>query len=348
MRSIEEIRAFSTIDPELDRLIKNGLVLPPSWTEDTNIRDVRALIAQAAQAAKEHAHPDDQRFAEDDRRIPTRDGASIAVRVHRLREWNADDGGRPGMLMLHGGGYSVGDLNTGARLSRVFADLGGVAVNVDFRLAPENPFPKPVKDAYDALAWTANNLESLGIDPAKGFIVAGESSGANMALAVAYLWTTLKKDISLKITGVYSSANSAANAQTVPEKYRSFFVSMEQNAGAPVMNAEAVERIRKLYKPDPTSPLAYSIAIPDPSIMPPTYFQACGLDPVRDCTLVMEQVWKDAGVPTKLDIYPGMPHVFWALGVPPSEQTRKHEIDTRDGLLWLLNQSGDVGFKTGD
>ncbi|KAI1383497.1 alpha/beta-hydrolase [Hypoxylon trugodes] len=161
-----------------------------------------------------------------------------------------------------------------------------------------------------------------------------------MALAVAYLWITRKDHgASLRITGIYASASSGATAETIPEKYKPFFVSMEQNANVPVMDTEAVKRIKELYKPDPRSPLAYPVTIPDPSIMPRTYFQACGLDPTRDCTLVMEQVWKDASVPTKLDIYPGVPHVFWALGLPAIEQIKKHELDTRNALSWLLGRN---------
>ncbi|XXG94943.1 hypothetical protein Hte_001202 [Hypoxylon texense] len=322
------------MDPELHQLVEDGLVLPPSWNKDTDVHEVRAVLAQIARAQEEAG---DLSTEEDDRQIRTRDGASITVRVHRPPGLAPDAGGRPGMLMLHGGGYSIGDLNAGARLGRIFAELGGVAVNVDFRLAPEHPFPGPVEDAYDALEWVSENLESLGIDLAKGFIVAGESSGANMALAVTYLWATQKNDSPLKITGIYASANSGVTSETVPEKYKSSFISMEQNADAPVMSIEALERIRELYRPDPKSPLAYPISIPNPSIMPRTYFQACGLDPTRDCTLVMEKAWRDAGVPTKLDIYPGMPHVFWALGLPPLAQTKKHEDDSRKGLSWLMS-----------
>lgn len=65
-----------------------------------------------------------------------------------------------------------------------------------------------------------------------------------MALAVAYLWVTQNTGSSLRITGIYASANSGATAETVPEKYKDSFISMEQNADAPVMNTEAIERIR--------------------------------------------------------------------------------------------------------
>lgn len=65
-----------------------------------------------------------------------------------------------------------------------------------------------------------------------------------MALAVTYLWTAQNKGSPLKITGVYSSVNSGVSAETVPEKYKHLFVSMEQNAHAPVMSTEAVERIK--------------------------------------------------------------------------------------------------------
>ncbi|KAI0016445.1 Alpha/Beta hydrolase protein [Xylariomycetidae sp. FL0641] len=237
--------------------------------------------------------------------------------------------------MLHGGGFAVGGPDAGARLARAFAGLAGTgtAVNVDFRLAPEFPFPTAVEDAFAALAWVVENAAELGIEPEQGLLVAGESSGADLALAAAFLWTQRK--MTPPITGVYCSACSAVSQETVPEGYKSSFVSMDQCADAPVMSREACEFVRSIYKPDPRSPLASAAAIPDPSMMPKTYFQACGMDPLRDCTLVLEQMWRDAGVPTKLDVYPGMPHIFWALSLNVS-QAKKHEADCEMGLRWLL------------
>ena len=93
-----------------------------------------------------------------------------------------------------------------------------------------------------------------------------------------------------------------------------------------------------MYKPDPTSPLAYPIAFPDHSKMPKTYLQVCGLDPARDGGLILEQVWKDCGVEIKTDIYPGLPHCFWATLIH-ARFTKQHAEDSKNGLAWLLRGS---------
>lgn len=59
------------------------------------------------------------------------------------------------------------------------------------------------------------------------------------------------------------------------------------------------------------------------------------MDPVRDCSIVLEQIYKDEEVPTKIDIYPGLPHAFWAI-FPELEISRKRERDAVEGLKWLL------------
>lgn len=89
---------------------------------------------------------------------------------------------------------------------------------------------------------TVSNLQSLNINPNKGLLTAGESAGADIALAIAHLWTEAKA--SPPITGIYSCANSAVNKETVPLKYKENFVSFEQNAGAPMQTIEAYECIQ--------------------------------------------------------------------------------------------------------
>ncbi|CAM1506888.1 Fc.00g065290.m01.CDS01 [Cosmosporella sp. VM-42] len=139
------------------------------------------------------------------------------------------------------------------------------------------------------------------------------------------------------LTGVFASIPGGVNEETVPDKYKDYFFSKQQNANAPILSAESVKFLHTLYQSDQASPLAFPIAFPDHTGVPKTYFQVCGFDPLRDCGLVFEQVYKDAGVPTKLDVYPGMPHAFWAI-LPHLELARKHTEDTTEGLRWLLAQ----------
>jgi acetyl esterase/lipase len=93
----------------------------------------------------------DAHVIEEDRQIPMRDGALITVRIHSPKD--PQEGGSPVFVVYHGGGYVLGDLDSEAILCRQWVELGGVAVNVDYRMAPEHPFPVPVHDAFDALKW---------------------------------------------------------------------------------------------------------------------------------------------------------------------------------------------------
>jgi acetyl esterase/lipase len=94
-------------------------------------------------------------FVEEDREALMRDGASIKVRLHSPKSPSAD--GCPGLVIYHGGGFCLGDADNELVLCRRWTDLGGIAVNVEYRLAPENPFPVGVQDAYDALIWVSLN-----------------------------------------------------------------------------------------------------------------------------------------------------------------------------------------------
>lgn len=93
---------------------------------------------------------------EPDKSIEMRDGTSIAIRIHSPKQPAAD--GCPGLVIYHGGGFCLGGLDSEVALCRKWTALGGVAVNVDYRLAPEHVFPTAVHDAYDSLIWVCGSL----------------------------------------------------------------------------------------------------------------------------------------------------------------------------------------------
>lgn len=175
---------------------------------------------------------EDPSYVEEDIQIPVRDGSTIAVRIYKPK--NLPQDGCPIFVVYHGGGFCLGGLDDDAAFCRSFTKLGGIAVNVDYRLAPEHTFPVPFLDAYDALKWTAANFENLGGNPRKGFLVGGFSAGANFSSILAHLARDDKLEPPL--TGVYLSIPPCGPPEVFPEKYRDVHLSREQNKNAPILN----------------------------------------------------------------------------------------------------------------
>ncbi|KAK7407883.1 hypothetical protein QQX98_009942 [Neonectria punicea] len=331
MLAIEEIRALGQAHPEYEPIIRAHNPMLNAWDMNTDIYALRNMMAQISQA-RHKPDPETLSYRMEDFKIPMREGFQVDARSYTPKG-DVPSSGRPGLIVFHGGGFLMGDLETEAGLCVEFTKLGGVAVNVDFRHAPEHVFPQAINDAFDATVWTSQNVDKLGINPAKGFIIGGSSSGADMSLVVSHLCRDA--NMTPPLTGVFAPLTSGVNEETVPEKYKNYFISKEQNATVPVFSTESMKFIHSKYKPDRNSPLAFPVAFPSHAGLPKTYFQACGMDPVRDCSIILEQVYRDDEVPTKIDIYPGLPHAFWAL-FPELEISQKRERDAVEGLKWLL------------
>lgn len=113
----------------------------------------------------------------EDRVLPGDPG--VPVRIYRPRD------ARGAVVWMRGGGFVMGDLDTEhPQAIRVADDSGAVVVSVGYRVAPEDPFPAAIDDAYTALTWVSEHADELGVDPAR-IAVGGHSSGAGLAAAVA-------------------------------------------------------------------------------------------------------------------------------------------------------------------
>ncbi len=137
-------------------------------------------------------------FASEDREIPGPNGP-IPIRIYSP---HAAIAGQPSPLLIfyHGGGFVLGDIETHDSVTRYICDkAGAVVVSVDYRLAPENPFPAGVEDCYAALEWASNNADDIGAD-ANRMAVAGDSAGGNISAAVCLMARDRKgPDIKLQL-----------------------------------------------------------------------------------------------------------------------------------------------------
>ncbi|KAH7379120.1 Alpha/Beta hydrolase protein [Phaeosphaeria sp. MPI-PUGE-AT-0046c] len=320
----------SYVNPELAELLRTGGPVV-SLDASTDIQALRHTLLEKKRAMTAAAAPSTSDVEETDHDIPTRDGASIVVRTYRPRR------GKPGpvLVILHGGGWVLGGLDNEALLCRTWAEkFYGVAVNVDYRLAPEFKFPIAVFDCYDAVRWVAANPHVYGGDLSKGFIVGGVSAGANMATTV----THLARDDTMfpSITGCWLSIPSLLAPTVVPERYKKDYLSREQNKDAPILNSGALALFRKLYEDDPASPLMSPVLFPSHKDLPPAYFQIAGMDPLRDEGLIYERILREEmGIRTRMDLYPGLPHGFSSWW-PRAAFSKKQREDGVEGLHWLL------------
>jgi acetyl esterase len=143
-------------------------------------RDLPSARAQVRREAMAHAGPRVPVAATHDFRIAG-PGGPLPVRHYATRE----AGPRPLLVYLHGGGFCVGDLEThDAPCRRLCRDAGVHVLAVDYRLAPEHPYPAAVDDARAAFAWAVEHAAGLGADPAR-VAVGGDSAGGNLAAVVA-------------------------------------------------------------------------------------------------------------------------------------------------------------------
>lgn len=220
-------------------------------------------------------------------------GGPIGGRLYR------PDGAEPTatVVYLHGGGWVTGDLEYSDPLCRhLAADAACEVLSVDYRLAPEYPFPTPLEDAYGALSWAADELASE-----RPLVVAGDSAGGALAAACG------------QRAGDGAGPEVAAQLLVYPVLDADFTrESYTVNRGM-VLGPQEMGWFWDHYLPDPrgrTHPAAAPLVAENLSALPPTLIVVADLDPLRDEGLAYAARLAESGVPVRLRHVPGLVHGF--------------------------------------
>jgi len=287
-------------DPELEEIIP--LLPVGSFDDPVAARELMEDVVSAMNAGLDFSS-----LRIDDRSIPGLDGSTdIMVRVYTPEQHEAD---APALLYIHGGGFTVGNLETEHGIAGEFSrELGVVVVSVDYRLAPEHPYPASLDDCYAALSWMHANAAESRIDTAR-IGVCGQSAGGGLAAGL----TLLARD--------WQGPAICFQALGIPElDDRLETTSMKTFTDTPLWNRPSAELSWQQYLGElaPGSPGVPVYAAParatDLAGLPPAYITAMEIDPLRDEDILYALGLLQAGVPAELHTYPG---TFHGSGIVP-------------------------------
>lgn len=276
---------MSVAKPAVDAILQKVLqVVPFQLSTADGVDEARRKFSELP---RREIHPE---VVAENRTI---DGPAGPVPVRIYRPPAADGEILPVVVFIHGGGWSVGDLDSYDGTARRHAvGAGAVVVSVDYRLAPEHPYPAAVDDVWAAMQWVAGHAAELGAD-ADRMAVAGDSAGGNLSAVVAQL----ARDAGgphIRFQLLWYPATTWDT--TLP--------SFRENAEAPILGLDAVKGFSKWYAghvdlADPPATLVPARAT-DLSGLPPAYIATAGHDPLRDDGARYAELLTAAGVPVEL------------------------------------------------
>jgi acetyl esterase len=246
----------------------------------------------------------------EDRTIDGPDGP-IPLRVY----WPDGTGPWPMTLYMHGGGYVVGDLDTQDMIARALCAWGQtVVVSVDYRLAPEHPFPAGPEDCYAALQWIAANGASIDGDPAR-IALAGDSAGGNYASALALMARDRGGPALCGVVNFYGSCTYPTHDTPAADEF----------ADGPILRRDDVDWFWEQYLTDPAQADDYRaspVRAADLGGLPPHYVGTAECDPTRDDAERYAVKLVLAGNLVTVRRYSGMVHGFvsW-VGFLPGART---------------------------
>lgn len=275
------------MDPELEAFVP--FFPNVDLTDPASARESLAALAGGVPAA------DVPGMVVEDRTVPADPG--VPVRIYRPRE------ARGAVIWLHGGGFVMGGLDTEHPwAARIADDSGAVVISVDYRLAPENPYPAALDDVYAVLAWTARNAAELGIDPER-IAIGGHSAGASLAAAVA-LRARDEQGPSIRF--------QLLNQPGLDDRQDTW--SARKFTDTPWMTRDKITAAWRHYLgTTPATPYAAPARAEDLTGLPPAYLATAEFCPNRDEGIDYALRLLRAGVPVELHQWAGTFHGSQAL-----------------------------------
>jgi acetyl esterase len=227
-----------------------------------------------------------------DRTIPG-PACEIPVRLYTPPGGSAP---RPLVVFYHGGGWVIGDLRTHDGVCRdLAAGTGAAVLAIDYRLAPEHPFPAPIDDAWAALQWAHANATTLGADPGR-LAVAGDSAGGNLAAVMALMARDAGLPLRLQLL-VYPATDFSERRPSVNE-----------NGEGYLLTEQSMKWFEGQYAPDPKDWRASPMRAADHRGVAAAMVLTCEFDPLRDEGNDYAAKLAAAGVQVTNRCYPGLIH----------------------------------------
>lgn len=284
-------------DPELVPYLS----VLPTVIDFSSTESIRSFWAEfSAQNRTAEDHNDADKITIENRMIPgLNNDPDIAIRIYKPK--HSPQNQLPAIYEIHGGGFIIGDLNMQDLWCVDMAlQVGAVVISVDYRLAPEHPYPAAPNDCYAGLNWIFENAQTLGIDPTK-IAIAGQSAGACLAAA-----TTLR-------SRDQNGPQVCFQLLEIPVfDDRMTTASMLEFKDTPMWNhSNAIWGWKHYLGEDHdgnTSPYAAPARADDLSELPPTYISTMEFDPLRDEGIEFALRLMRAGVSVELHSYPGTFH----------------------------------------
>ncbi|PWY94622.1 alpha/beta hydrolase fold-3 domain protein [Aspergillus sclerotioniger CBS 115572] len=317
-------------DSEWEQFYRRHRNIVPHLTG--SIDQFRQTMHQAKMRAQQHGRPVVHGLDVRDYTAISATDVEVPLRVYKSLSPKADGAV---MIYFHGGGWAMGDLDGEDNICRLLCIESSLhIVSVDYRLAPENPYPAAILDSITALHWVSDNDRTHGFDGDKIY-VGGTSAGANLMVKAVVL-RHLSPEIGIPIQG--QLLRSPVLCSSDVHHHKMGLKSMDRYVDTPILNRQSMEQFFHWYQPgNPEHPTVSPLLSTELDRTPPSFLLICGHDPLRDEALAYADELERCRVPLRVAVYPGMPHAFWIF--PELSTTKAATQDLIDGVRWLLAHS---------